>query len=371
MNINEEQRTAAYNGMVEWLKDEHELGKEPYRITLATEFDLHNLHYYVFKYKKNAFSKWMLGVCGGYEENELTNCGHVFSEMEEYKDKTAVAAATAIVEKIRKYYMDLARKDCCKVVENENTNTDSKKKGIFAGFVLLDTCEMDVSRFKSSFEKDWEYEFTDFDIKNETLSFTYNKCLVMASMVSVPVPNGEAVKNAETSIMWKEAVDVTKTHVAHIILTVVANDKNMDAKDVAIIFVKAASSLLKLKNAIGFNYCGTVFEPHFYINAAEIIKDGDIPLLNLVYFGIYRTRAGINGYTFGLKYFNKKEIEVIGTEKTPNELNEFLYDIAYYVIENDITLNPGETIGFTAEQKFAITLSKGISLEENTLKIGM
>ena len=171
--------------------------------------------------------------------------------------------------------------------------------------------------------------------------------------------------------MWKEAVDVTKTHVAHIILTVVANDKNMDAKDVAIIFVKAASSLLKLKNAIGFNYCGTVFEPHFYINAAEIIKDGDIPLLNLVYFGIYRTRAGINGYTFGLKYFDKKEIEVIGTEKTPNELNEFLYDIAYYVIENDITLNPGETIGFTAEQKFAITLSKGISLEENTLKIGM
>ena len=97
MNINEEQRTAAYNGMVEWLKDEHELGKEPYRITLATEFDLHNLHYYVFKYKKNAFSKWMLGVCGGYEENELTNCGHVFSDMEEYKDKTAVADATAIV----------------------------------------------------------------------------------------------------------------------------------------------------------------------------------------------------------------------------------------------------------------------------------
>ena len=65
---------------------------------------------------------------------------------------------------------------------------------------------------------------------------------------------------------------------------------------------------------------------------------------------------------------DKKEIEVIGTEKTPNELNEFLYDIAYYVIENDITLNPGETIGFTAEQKFAITLSKGISLEELYLK---
>lgn len=370
MSIDEEQKQAAYDEMTKWLKNELKFEKGPNKIVLATEFDLHNLHYYVFKYKKNTFSKWMLGVCGGYEEDELTNCGHVYGGSKEYKEKTAVEDSISLVEGIRKYYIDSAKQDCSDIVESQEIE-EKDNKSVFVGFVLLDECGFDTDRFKTLFEKEWEYEFEDFKVTDDTISFSCEKCMVVASMVSVPVPNDEATKDAQTSFIWKEAVEVTKSHVAHIILTVMKDDSNATTKDVSYVFVKAASTLLKLKNAIAFNYCGTVFEPHFYINASETLKDGDIPLLNLVYFGIYRTQAGINGYTFGLKYFGKREIEVIGTEKTPNEISEYLYNIAYYVIENDVNLKAGETIGFTAEQKFKITLSKGISLDENTLKIGM
>lgn len=371
MSIDEEQKKAAYDEMTNWLKCELKFDKDPSKIVLASEFELHNLHYYVFKYKKNAFSKWMLGVCGGYEQDELTNCGHVYAGSKEYKEKTATSDAIELVEGIRQFYVDSAKRDCSDIVEMQEIESDKENKSIFVGFVLLDEYGFDTDRFKNLFEKEWEYEFCDFKVTEDTISFTCDKCMVVASMVSVPVPNDEATKDAQTSFIWKEAVEVTKTHVAHIILTVVKEDENITTKDVSYVFVKAASTLLKLKNAIAFNYCGTVFEPHFYINASETLKEGDIPLLNLIYFGIYRTKAGINGYTYGLKYFGKKEIEVIGTEKSPDEISEYLYNIAYYVIENDVNLKAGETIGFRADEKFKITLSKGISLDENTLKIGM
>lgn len=51
------------------------------------------------------------------------------------------------------------------------------------------------------------------------------------------------------------------------------------------------------------------------------------------------------------------------------ELYEFLIDIANYVITCDVKLNDGETIGFSAEQKLPITVTKGVVFEEDTIKI--
>lgn len=45
-----------------------------------------------------------MGVCGGYEENSDEHCGHIFSEMEKYDEKTAEESAKNIVENIRSYW---------------------------------------------------------------------------------------------------------------------------------------------------------------------------------------------------------------------------------------------------------------------------
>ena len=96
-----QQQNAALESMKEWLAHPDELGKEPAKIELAGEFDLHELHYYIFKYKKSILGKWLLGVCGGYEPGETEHCGHVFSEMEPYEETTAKEKAIAMVEMIR------------------------------------------------------------------------------------------------------------------------------------------------------------------------------------------------------------------------------------------------------------------------------
>lgn len=46
-----------------------------------------------------------------------------------------------------------------------------------------------------------------------------------------------------------------------------------------------------------------------------------------------------------------------------------LWDIANYVITEDVVLRDGETIGFSEEQKLPITRSKGVAVEGDSLKI--
>ena len=107
--MNKEQLKAAEKAMTDWLSHPGELGKKPHKIECTKEFDLHELHYYIFRFKEKMFGEWMLGVCGGYEDDSLEHCGHVFSDLKKYEEKTALDDATAIVERIRAYWMERAR----------------------------------------------------------------------------------------------------------------------------------------------------------------------------------------------------------------------------------------------------------------------
>ena len=108
--MNSRQLFAAQENMVEWLADPHELGKKPSKIECAGEFDLHDMHYYIFKYKTGLLSSWLVGVSGGFEDDGLEPCGHTFSEMQKYDASTAQGDCIAMVEKIRAYWMEQAKK---------------------------------------------------------------------------------------------------------------------------------------------------------------------------------------------------------------------------------------------------------------------
>lgn len=94
------QYEAALAAMTAWLSHPQELGHEPAEIECTGTFVLHDMTYYIFKYKDTKDSEWLLGVNGGYEGDSLSDCGHTFSEMEPYDEKTAVKDATALVEMV-------------------------------------------------------------------------------------------------------------------------------------------------------------------------------------------------------------------------------------------------------------------------------
>ncbi len=372
--IKPEQEKTALEQMVEWLSHENELGQPPSEIEPAGEFDLHGYHYYIYKYKKTPEDPWLLGVCGGYGRRDMDHCGHVFSEMEEYHPETAEEKAVELVEMVRRVWKEEAQKE----IETRNGDTREQsagesQTGPFAGFVLLNSYDFDPDQIKANLKNDWDIVIREDldenpDVSNDTtMVFEVDGMMVAVSFIDAPVPNGEAEHYAKTNYMWPEAPEITKTHVAQILLAVI--DRDRPAVEAATLYTKVASSCLKLENAVGIYTSETVFQPEFYIDVADLINEGDLPILNWIYFGIYTSEKGTGGYTYGLRMFGKEEIEIINSTAMPDTVHDFLIDIVYYILSNDITLEDGETIGFTEFQKLKIKKSKGVAIDGYTLKI--
>lgn len=270
---------------------------------------------------------------------------------------------------------DLFKKKETKSVDSDS-NENTKDKGSFAAFVLLDEPVFSLEQLVSDLKKDWNIDIKkdekeQMDLENVTAVFTIDDMLATIGLIPVPVPDDEAVHNAETNFRWKEAVEVTKSHKAHLIVAVLPHDRS--AVEAGTLFVELCAACLKQQHTIAINTAGTVMEPNLYKEYAKgAIEDGMFPILDLVFFGIYSNDNGktISGYTFGLQDLGKDEIEVLDSLHPASEIFEFLVDIASYVVEEDAILKDGETIGFSAEQKLPITKSKSRVLDFDTLKIG-
>ena len=331
------QENAALQAMKEWLAHPQELGKAPARIECTGTFELHGLRYYLFRYKKTLLGSWLLGVCGGYEGDELEHCGHVWSEMEPYDESTAVEKATAMVEMIRAYWMQQAEKA-------DSQGEDSERTGAFAGFVLLSDPSWDKAAFIRDLQEKWGLtvqEDEDEETGDDTLVFEEGKMIAAVSLMAAPIPNGEAELNAENNFLWPEAVDVTKTHQAHLMVAVLGQEE--DLLERGKLYVKLLASCCRQKNALGVYTSGVVFEPRFYEGFADMIKNDDV--------------------------FGFDEMEVLDADADPSEVRDFLASMVEYVLSGRVTLHDGETIGFSAEDKHAITRSPGVALPVMTLKI--
>lgn len=360
------QEKAAAAVMEEWLSHPQELGKKPAKLEIAGEFDLHDLHYYIFKFKKSILGSWKVAVCGGYEGDGLGHCGHIYSEMENYDPATAQEKCVAMVEKIRQYWMEQANK------QEESQNTD-KKGGDFLGFVLLSTPEFPVNEFRAALKEDWGIECPE-DCENPrsegvAIAFDVDGMLVTVGLMETKVPDGEAEYWANSNFMTREkSIAAAQNHKAHLIVAVLGH--GADPLKAGELFVKVAASCLKAPNALGIYDCGTVWLPEDFIRSAMIMKEGEFPLTALVFVGLYQDEKGVSSWTNGLCSFGKDELEVINSSQSPAEVYDMMLNISSYLIQEGAVLRNGETIGLSAEQKLPITISKGVYVEGQSIKIG-
>ena len=246
-----------------------------------------------------------------------------------------------------------------------------EKNGGFVGFVLLEQANWNPEAIRKELEEKWNLTITEPEGQEQsdaTLVWGAGESLIALGMIDSPVPGGEAEYNAQSNYLWDGAVDAAKRHKAQILVAILGNASSADSGK---LFAQVCAAVLNTTpGALGIYSSGTVFEPQFYIAAAEASLEGEYPLFALVYFGLYQTESGnIGGYTFGLENFGKREIEVLHSSLSPQEMRNFLFDIAYYVITEDVTLQDGETIGFSEEQKLPLSLSDGYMLDGKTIKI--
>ena len=272
--------------------------------------------------------------------------------------------AATVIQECQK---EIAKRDESEV-EDESDHT-----GVFTGFVLLSKGKWDKEQFIRDMKEKWDITVDEYDASEEkdddALVFEVGDMLAAVSLNNYPIPGGEAEANAENNYMWPDAVKVAKKHSAHIMVAVLGKEENLLEKGK--LFTKVVAACCRQKYATGIYTSGVVFEPQFYEGFADMMQNDELPIFNWIWFGLWRDENGMNGYTYGMDVFGKDEMEVLGTDAEPGDLRDFLASLVSYVLENDVELQDGETIGFTADDKHTITRSPGVSLPEDqmTLKI--
>ena len=253
------------------------------------------------------------------------------------------------------------------------TDGETDHTGVFTGFVLLSRGEWDKAQFIRDMKEKWDIPVEEYDASedksDDALVFEVGGMVAAVSLAACPIPGGEAEANAENNYMWEDAVKAAREHRAHIMVAVLGKEE--DVLEKGKLYTKLVAACCRQKYATGIYTSGVVFEPRFYEGFADMMREDELPIFNWIWFGLWRDENGMNGYTYGMDVFGKDEMEVLGTDAEPGDLRDFLASLASYVLENDMELHAGETIGFAEDDKHAITRSPGVGLPEDqmTLKI--
>ncbi|MBO7515970.1 MAG: DUF4261 domain-containing protein [Lachnospiraceae bacterium] len=348
----------AKKNVIEWLKHPNELGKEPQAVEYVKSFqDEEGMDCMIFKYRKGRLSPWLLAIA--------SEAG-IFSHMEKFEEATAEKDANDLLQSLKNFWKN-------KAAEAQEREERAKGAGRFIAFVLLKDPVWDHEQFEKEFASEWGLKLsapkTD-DEKNPTLVYSVENgdagIFLAVGLIDRPIPDGEAEFHAQFNYMWKDAVAITKTHQAHMIVTVMGAPNPMEA---GVLFAKALTTFCRSGNTLGVYYNDVVAEPRFLVDASALIKQNQFPMLSLIWFGLGRSEHGVSAYTCGLTKFGRDDMEIVDSSASPAELRSMLLDFTAYVIGADVILHDGETIGFTNEQRLKIVRSKGVNVSGDSLKI--
>jgi hypothetical protein len=260
-----------------------------------------------------------------------------------------------------------------KLIKGDKDEIKSKNQpSIVLGMVLLnDAQKIDFSKIAQQLKYTYELDKVqqDYDEDKGVGVIDVGNSRIGIAVINFPVPGDELEFPSQIAYLWPDAKDLIPNHKAHIIISV----SSADATKLAMFktFTKAASSILANTNSIGI-YLGNqtlVLPSNFYIEVAKSMTDEDLPLMNWIYFGFREEKGKHSGYTYGLKEFGFKEIEILDSGYSVQDIQGMLFNISHYIIQSDVTLRDGETFGLTEDQKIKIIESQGVHLEGTTLKL--
>ena len=270
--------------------------------------------------------------------------------------------------KNKKSKIELERSKEDKPFETENNETENNI--LLAMPIFNGTDSYDLEGVVADLKDYWNVTVSDISGDEQTATMTINGVLVALASMPAPIPTKEIENIAPHNYLWKTALEDCKNHQSHAIVTVLSS-KDVPVLERYKILTQLNASVLRTSKAIGI-YQGTqtlLLAKELYLDFANFLLEDQLPIQLWIYIGLVEGEAGSSIYTFGLKYFNKMELEVLDSPMEKMDLYDFLLSIVGYIVEQDVILKDGETIGFSAEQKVKITASKGQFLEGDTLKL--
>lgn len=243
---------------------------------------------------------------------------------------------------------------------------DQQEVPMVLGFALLSSETCDWSSFIDNLHKDAEITIEN-QPNEENIVFEVEGMQVVVAHMPAPIPNREVEECCKYNLLWPEAEQVVATHRSHVIVSVSGAPNPIAGH---LLFTQVVSSMMQLNEALAFHMAPMVVSAESYVESAQMLKEGELPVQLWVFIGLYQNEQGRCSYTRGLERFGKYEIEVIHSEHSLSEVFEFTMMVVDYVISYNVSLEQGETIGFSEEQRLSLTVSQGIAVENDSIKVG-
>ena len=228
------------------------------------------------------------------------------------------------------------------------------------GFVLLKNTTFRTEQFISDLKREWQLTIDSVEGDYESFILSIDGFMCVFGMMPAPIPNQEAQDRAKGNYYCSDAVKIATEHGAHLMVTV-ANQNGASALTTMTLYSKLIATCLKQSTATGVYTTGTVYSAEFYRQVAQqYLSSNQIPVMIWVYIGLGQTQQGNQLYTHGMQKFGKDEMEILNSQVDMKTLHTSLTTMCSYIISSDLTLQDGETIGFSANQKWQITKSKSV-----------
>ena len=254
-------------------------------------------------------------------------------------------------------------------LKKNKTETGQDSKIILGMIMLLDETSFDLNGFLEDYNNNYPYRINKFSGDNSSVAFKIDNEMVTIAHMPFPIPSGDIVETAEYSYNWQSVLDDTKEYKSHLIVSIIQGGHDQIKRFK--IFTQVLCSLLRTTNSVGV-YKGNqslLISKEEYLIEAALMNNDYLPLNLWIYFGLRTSENGNSGYTYGLKEFNKTELEVLNSLKSVEDIRGFLFNMSHYILEYDVTFKDGQTCGRSEEERIGITISKGKFVGGDTFKL--
>lgn len=227
----------------------------------------------------------------------------------------------------------------------------------------------DIHQVVVDIEGCWGLKVDELQTDGQTATMSIQGVMIAIMLMPMPIPTDELKPLYSHNYMWKSAAQDILNHTHHAVVSVMGAKDNVHAYRLMTLI--NTSILRSCSWAIGvYQGSATLLLPkELYCSFAKLLEEGSLPVGLWIYVGVVGNGQRTSIYTYGLCEFGRMELEVINSVMPPNDLHAFILFVLAYLLEYDVYLQDGESIGFSADDKIMISQSKGVHLDGQTLKL--
>jgi len=189
------------------------------------------------------------------------------------------------------------------------------------------------------------------------------------AFLPMPIPGGEAEQFAANNVMWPEGPAEVAQHTAHVLVTNIGGEVD-SAVGSALQVSRLALVALELFDGIGV-YWGNASVCNSraaFERSCAWMNESDVPVPMWLRLQPTLNSEGERGlYTIGMKQFGLMEIEVDRYDMLPQELLDFVCNVAQYLILNGPVIKDGDTVGGSETERILVRHQPSLIEPERTV----